>query len=764
MKLQTVRAIAFLLGMLTLISCALVGCRGGADNPGETETKPRGYTDGTDDGNGGAEPSTLIVYPEFDERIERDYLYTVSVTQGDKTATLPVYNHTMASRTTRSPLDTSADEYRRFSTFAFDANGGGVRVDIRVNTDFESYSVIPSAKKFRNEFYKGVISVYLDKPDYFMIRLNDKDSTLLAVFADEPESEIPVKGANTIVVDGWREEEGGVLELNQKGTTLYIKPGAVLNARIRITADDCRVIGRGAIVDPFGDIYHYDKKDLSDVSGMLYIRNANNVKVDGVHLLNSRGFNIFVQGIWGRTYAKNNRITNAKLLSSQMTSDGLSFNYYNRNTLAEHCFVYCGDNALVYEDEVHYKDILVGTTCNALYPQTDVRNSSLENIYVFRADENIINCEMNGSDNQTLIDNSTVTNLYASDVTYTRSFLTIENVKNAVPANGGFTLKNVYLPDIDGIRTVFYQNLATGNYRVNLVNVSVDGVPVSSIAPTRNTYAGNYAGYVFPDRNWGWIGYPDTHEFTYSTTDDFKTETKRHKSVVNYQNDLNVLIGAWQVFYAAPVLREGSDILLPFEQTQRELRTGKTAETVERNGIPYVSASSLVSSGMAKKVATDGNRLILTPNDTDGNLLLPDAGILSQFTEIRPGHMELTAKQENGATVIHVTANAGKTDVTGIHCLLNEAVKKYGAGTYRVTFKAKSDQSVPLTVTIGYGLETVTLKSGSVTVGTEWTAGSLDFSVAANLLEQPQIRLTITGAWAKDLAFDLTGICLVKLN
>ncbi len=764
MKLQTVRAIAFLLGMLTLISCALVGCRGGTDNPGETETKPRGYTDGTDDGNGGAEPSTLIVYPEFDERIERDYLYTVSVTQGDKTATLPVYNHTMASRTTRSPLDTSADEYRRFSTFAFDANGGGVRVDIRVNTDFESYSVIPSAKKFRNEFYKGVISVYLDKPDYFMIRLNDKDSTLLAVFADEPESEIPVKGANTIVVDGWREEEGGVLELNQKGTTLYIKPGAVLNARIRITADDCRVIGRGAIVDPCGDIYHYDKKDLSDVSGMLYIRNANNVKVDGVHLLNSRGFNIFVQGIWGRTYAKNNRITNTKLLSSQMTSDGLSFNYYNRNTLAEHCFVYCGDNALVYEDEVHYKDILVGTTCNALYPQTDVRNSSLENIYVFRADEHIINCEMNGSDNQTLIDNSTVTNLYALDVTYTRSFLTIENVKNAVPANGGFTLKNVYLPDIDGIRTVFYQNLATGNYRVNLVNVSVDGVPVSSIAPTRNTYAGNYAGYVFPDRNWGWIGYPDTHEFTYSTTDDFKAGIKRHKSVVNYQNDLNVLIGAWQVFYAAPVLREGSDILLPFEQTQRELRTGKTAETVERNGIPYVSASSLVSSGMAKKVATDGNRLILTPIDTDGNLLLPDAGILSQFTEIRPGHMELTAKQENGATVIHVTANAGKTDVTGIHCLLNEAVKKYGAGTYRVTFKAKSDQSVPLTVTIGYGLETVTLKSGSVTIGTEWTAGSLDFSVASNLLEQPQIRLTITGAWAKDLAFDLTGICLVKLN
>ena len=38
--------------------------------------------------------SQLIIYPEFDARIERDYLYSVSVTQGAQTATLPVYNHT----------------------------------------------------------------------------------------------------------------------------------------------------------------------------------------------------------------------------------------------------------------------------------------------------------------------------------------------------------------------------------------------------------------------------------------------------------------------------------------------------------------------------------------------------------------------------------------------------------------------------------------------------------------------------------------------
>ena len=283
---------------------------------------------------------------------------------------------------------------------------------------FGIYSVIPSAKAFRNEFYRGVISVYLDKPDYFMIRLDGKDSTLLAVLADEPETEIPTPSVNTIIVDGWQEVEGGTLELKKKGTTLYIKPGAVLNARVKVTADDCRVIGRGAILDPYSDIYGYDEKD-SDLSSytLLYVLNADNVQIDGVHLLNARCYNLVIKGIWDRSYADNARVTNLKILSTQMSSDGMMFNYYIRDAYAEHCFVYCGDNALNYEDEAHYKDILVGTTCNAIFPQTDIRNSSLEDIYVFRADDNIIDAEYDGSGGRTLIKNSTITNLYAQDVT-----------------------------------------------------------------------------------------------------------------------------------------------------------------------------------------------------------------------------------------------------------------------------------------------------------------------------------------------------------
>ena len=76
----------------------------------------------------------LVIYPEFDERIRRDYLYTVSVTQGARTERLPVYNHTEPSRVNRNPRNGKrADADRRFCSFAF---SGSVRVDIRVGRDF----------------------------------------------------------------------------------------------------------------------------------------------------------------------------------------------------------------------------------------------------------------------------------------------------------------------------------------------------------------------------------------------------------------------------------------------------------------------------------------------------------------------------------------------------------------------------------------------------------------------------------------------------
>lgn len=223
-------------------------------------------------------------------------------------------------------------------------------------------------------------------------------------------------------------------------------------------------------------------------------------------------------------------------------------------------------------------------------------------------------------------------------------------------------------------------------------------------------------------------------------------------------------MGGYQVFYKYPIIKEGDDILIPFEQTQTELRTAKTSTVFERNGINYVSVDSLVVSGMAKAVSKDGGKIVITPNYKGENLILPDSGILSNVTEMRASHSEITAVKNGDTSVYHVTANTNSSDKLGIHMLLNEAIKKYGTGNYKLTFDAKSTSNKKLTASIGYSNEKYTHKSVDANIGTSWSTVTLEFSVAQNLLDQSQIRLTVTTDWVKLADFDITNICLVKVN
>ena len=499
----------------------------------------------------------LIIYPEFDERIERDYLYHVSVTQGARTETLPVYNHTEDSRVNRNPIDgRRADEFRRFSTFAF--AGEGVRVDIRVGRDFHDYAVMPARKRFRHSFKDGVISVYLDRPDYFVIRLDGGDHTNLAVFADAPETELPREGEKTIVVDRWQEVEGGVLTLTEPHTTVYIPAGAVLNARIQVLADDCRIIGRGAIVDPVGDIYRYSAAAL-DTGGVVLIKSVNRTLVDGIHFLDAKAFNLEVIGTWEEIWATDNLVRNVKILSTQMSSDGITFCYYAKNSRAEHCFVYCGDNALVYEEYAHYRDITVGTTCNALYPQTDVVDSSAEDIYVFRADEGLINVTMGGENGITRSKDHVIRNFSAVDITFTPYFLFVEIPKSnpAVTVGDGLTVENVWLRKLsDTLTCDFYRNIAAGDYKVTLKNCSVDGILLRDITPE------TVGGAVVPSG----------HSFRYLTEGDFDPCIPSARETADYRNTLNVYVGHWQIFFPEPIRFEGGTLLrLPDVTTKTDV-------------------------------------------------------------------------------------------------------------------------------------------------------------------------------------------------
>ena len=330
--------------------------------------------------------SRLIVYPEYPAQLERDYAYGVTVTQGDVTTNLVVYNHCE-----KSPLADrthGGDVNRRFCEFAF--SGDPVRVDIAVCEDVQAYKVFPARLKLQSSFDRenGVISVWLDTPHSFGIELNDYVKSILSVLVDEPEdpADVPSPGDSGVMyIAGWMDAPGpnGVLAISNQCSEVYIAPGAVLNARLYLKKQGVRVHGRGMILDPFSDIFRYDQRN-NTAHGVLDVQNTG-VTVEGIKIVDAREFNYI-------SYYGNTTFRNIKALSTMMCTDGIT--YGARNGVVEGAWLYVGDNGLVVGQDGscdgRFSDIVIGTSCKAVFPQGNNTGVVMENIDVFRADEGLI--------------------------------------------------------------------------------------------------------------------------------------------------------------------------------------------------------------------------------------------------------------------------------------------------------------------------------------------------------------------------------------
>lgn len=325
----------------------------------------------------------VVVYPEYPAAIARDAAYAVQVEQEGVRRPLVVYNH--CEKSILAGRTHGGDVNRRFCEFAF--SGAPVRVDIRVSRDVSSYKVFPARHRLKSAFRDGVVSVWLDRPVYFGLQLNDSDKTILSVFADAPEKadEIPQKGApGVLFVEGWVDAPGadGFLETPKDLKEIYLAPGAVLNARLKIVAKGLRMHGRGMVLDPLSDIFRYDQTQ-NTARGVIRVA-APDVTLDGFKVVDARTFNLM-------SWAPNTTFRNVKLLASMMCSDG--FTNGHRGFRAENCWLYVGDNALVVSSATGavYRDIAIGTSCAAIFPQGDNAAVTMENIDVFRADDGLIN-------------------------------------------------------------------------------------------------------------------------------------------------------------------------------------------------------------------------------------------------------------------------------------------------------------------------------------------------------------------------------------
>ncbi len=701
----------------------------------------------------------LVIFPEYPEQLRRNYDYKVTVSQGNKSSQIPVYNHTMEYDL--RDRGAGGDMYRRFSQFAF--SGKQVRVDIKVGRDFSSYTVMPSAKQFKTEYKDGVISVFLDKPDYFAVRLDNDDNSIISILADYPEfyRELPSKeDPNVLWVEGWYEVDKGVLEFNgkTKDQIIYIAPGSVLNARIDFAfgAKNCKVLGLGAIVDPFENIYEYDITYGGSEGGhtMVHLYGYDHL-YDGPVILDARTFNITGCG-------NNITVRNAKILSTMMTTDGISL-FNGENYDVDHCYVYCGDNAIVYstndgpgKGSVNYNDITIGTTCAAIFPQGHTNDGVLTNIYVFRADAAIINCTLGGTK---ATHELTVKNLDAIDCTYTQHFFSSNKLGTEEKI---FTFENISLPYFLGVKDG--HNIAGQDVTNKLVSLSNS---------SGNAYADNYkvtlkniyiAGREVEDLDD--VTVIDQGEENVITLDNDGTYTpapvNRHE--VNYDFKGNVYIGQRLLSFKNDTIVEGNDFYLSADEIAEYLRTDANLTTSDKNGAKYVKASDLVSAGAAVSVETKDNDLYITPVYNGENLLLPDEGEISYFSEETCFNVDLLATDDDGE-IIYTLKSFKQQYKGGISRKITNEVKMYGEGKYTVSFEVRG--CVSSILKFGYSSDdadtALKTKLSDVVIDTRWNEIEIDIFVTDAEVQADSVTFYVRmdGDTSLDY-FEIRDIKLVK--
>ena len=462
---------------------------------------------GTDIVFNGDKLSVLTKYPDYPSSIAQDSLYTVSVLQGSKNQSLKVYNqcadYSQYDMESTSRSLASYDSNRRFCEFAFAFEK--VTVNIKVNKKFTSYVVSPTAKGFESSYSNGVISVTLDKPTQFVVILDDDYNTALSVFADAPETDIPTKGAtNVVYVEGnsvitlpegqsdlvtYAGSNNEIMVVNTDRTKIYLAPGAILKKRIFIARTGStgydgyasKVYGRGAILDPFSDYKTSDPTqtiNLSELGGTYSAKKATiniysyTCTVKDIKLLDSRNFNmLFAQS--GCT------ADNVKILSTEMSTDGFMV---SQNATVKNSFVYCGDNSLVIGggNGGHlYENITIGTSCAAIYPQYSF-NGSLKDIYVFRADDNLINVHEDNSGAMTM----NIDGLYANDCVKTP--LIFADNGGTGSSTKTFNLKNVVTRKFTGSKKSFTAGANTNT------NVALSSSSSGYVLNFTNLYVGGY--------------------------------------------------------------------------------------------------------------------------------------------------------------------------------------------------------------------------------------------------------------------------------
>ncbi len=227
----------------------------------------------------------------------------------------PVFVH--AARVSAYPVNAFCPGFQRplahteMASFASWEQDGPVEVTAVSQRTVDSVRIRPTERGIEPTVSGNTISFIIREPGQYTVEVNGTHHTL-HLFSDPPEKDVPVSDDTDMLIFGPGVHCAGLIRM-KSGQTVYIAAGAVVyGAILAEKVSDIAILGRGIL-----DGSRFSREHLT---GLICLYECDNVRMEGITLRDSSGFNVIPMACRGL------HIRNIKLIGNwRYNSDGVDF-------------------------------------------------------------------------------------------------------------------------------------------------------------------------------------------------------------------------------------------------------------------------------------------------------------------------------------------------------------------------------------------------------------------------------------------------------
>ncbi|MFD5320396.1 glycosyl hydrolase family 28 protein [Streptomyces sp. NPDC127098] len=222
---------------------------------------------------------------------------------------------------------TGGNQAQSSSMAAFDFSGT-VEVEVTYNRGGgENIRVRPFSYGITPAVLDGTARFTLNRPRNLVVQVDDRIFDCLHLLANPIEQDPPAEGDHRVMYfgPGLHTHPDRTLRV-PSGTTVHLAAGAVLTSTVVFEGvENARLTGRGVIYNTPG--------------GAVFVRDCENVTIDGVTILNPRYENVRV------AESRNLTIRSLRAFSHQGWGDGIQL-YCSENVTVDDCFLRTSDDSI----------------------------------------------------------------------------------------------------------------------------------------------------------------------------------------------------------------------------------------------------------------------------------------------------------------------------------------------------------------------------------------------------------------------------------